>query len=75
MLRAVIPVRSVVGSGLWIREEPMRPVVWRPPTEPSPAEQAVIKVVQRGKPFVFLRAAPEVERNQRLPATIPSPRA
>lgn len=53
----------------------MRPVVWRPPTEPSPAEQAVIKVVQRGKPFVFLRAAPEVERNQRLPATIPSPRA
>jgi len=34
---------------------PMRPVVWRPPAEPSPAEQAVIKVVRRGKLFVFLR--------------------
>src|SRR5215813_7039399 len=33
----------------------MRPVVWRPPVEPSPAEQAVIKVVRRGKLFVFLR--------------------
>ena len=33
----------------------MRPVVWRPPAEPSPAEQAVIKVVRRGKLFVFLR--------------------
>jgi hypothetical protein len=34
---------------------PMRPVVWRPPAEPSAAEQAVIKVVRRGKLFVFLR--------------------
>jgi hypothetical protein len=34
---------------------PMRPVAWRPPVEPSPAEQAVIKVVRRGKLFVFLR--------------------
>jgi hypothetical protein len=33
----------------------MRPVVWRPPAEPSPAEQAVIKVMRRGKLFVFLR--------------------
>jgi hypothetical protein len=33
----------------------MRPVVWRPPVEPSPEEQAVIKVVRRGKLFVFLR--------------------
>jgi Transposase domain (DUF772) len=33
----------------------MRPVVWRPPVEPSPAELAVIKVVRRGKLFVFLR--------------------
>jgi len=33
----------------------MRPVVWRPPVEPSSAEQAVIKVVRRGKLFVFLR--------------------
>ena len=33
----------------------MRPVVWRPPAEPSPAEQAVIKVVRRAKLFVFLR--------------------
>ena len=33
----------------------MRPVVWRPPAEPSPAEQAVIKAVRRAKLFVFLR--------------------
>ena len=32
-----------------------RPVVWRPPTEPSPAELAVIKAVRRAKLFVFLR--------------------
>jgi transposase len=30
-------------------------VVWRPPAEPSPAEQAVIKAVRRAKLFVFLR--------------------
>jgi hypothetical protein len=29
--------------------------VWRPPAEPSPAEQAVIKAVRRAKLFVFLR--------------------
>ena len=33
----------------------MRPVVWRPPPETSPAEQAVIKAVRRAKLFVFLR--------------------
>ncbi len=33
----------------------MRPVVWRPPVEPSPAEQSVIKAVRRAKLFVFLR--------------------
>jgi DDE family transposase/transposase-like protein DUF772 len=33
----------------------MRPEVWRPPVEPSPAEQAVIKAVRRAKLFVFLR--------------------
>jgi DDE family transposase/transposase-like protein DUF772 len=33
----------------------VRPVVWRPPQEPSPAEQAVIKAVRRAKLFVFLR--------------------
>ena len=33
----------------------MRPVVWRPPVEPTPAEQAVIKAVRRAKLFVFLR--------------------
>ena len=33
----------------------MRPDVWRPPVEPSPAEQAVIKAVRRAKLFVFLR--------------------
>ncbi len=33
----------------------MRPRVWRPPVEPSVAEQAVIKAVRRAKLFVFLR--------------------
>jgi Transposase domain (DUF772) len=33
----------------------VRPVVWRPPVETSPAEQAVIKAVRRAKLFVFLR--------------------
>jgi transposase len=34
----------------------VRPVVWRPPAEPSPAEQAVIRAVRRAKLFVFLRS-------------------
>jgi len=33
----------------------VRPVVWRPPAEPSPAEQSVIKAVRRARLFVFLR--------------------
>jgi transposase len=33
----------------------MRPGVWRPPAEPSPAEQLVIRAVRRAKLFVFLR--------------------
>jgi hypothetical protein len=33
----------------------VRPVVWRPSAEPSPAGQAVIKAVRRAKLFVFLR--------------------
>jgi transposase len=33
----------------------VRPVVWRPSAEPSPAEQAVIRAVRRAKLFVFLR--------------------
>jgi Transposase DDE domain/Transposase domain (DUF772) len=33
----------------------VRPVMWRPPAEPSPAEQAVIKAVRRARLFVFLR--------------------
>jgi Transposase DDE domain/Transposase domain (DUF772) len=33
----------------------VRPGVWCPPVEPSPAEQAVIKAVRRAKLFVFLR--------------------
>ena len=33
----------------------MRPGMWRPPVEPSPAEQTVIKAVRRAKLFVFLR--------------------
>jgi Transposase DDE domain/Transposase domain (DUF772) len=33
----------------------VRPVVWRPAAELSPAEQAVIKAVRRARLFVFLR--------------------
>jgi transposase len=33
----------------------MRPVVWRPPAEPSAAEQRVMKAVRRARLFVFLR--------------------
>jgi transposase len=33
----------------------MRPGVWSPPVEPSPAEQRVIKAVRRARLFVFLR--------------------
>ena len=33
----------------------VRPVVWRPPVEPSAAERAVIKAVRQAKLFVFLR--------------------
>src|SRR5215470_7254943 len=33
----------------------MRPGVWRPPVEPSAAEQMVIKAVRRARLFVFLR--------------------
>jgi Transposase domain (DUF772) len=33
----------------------MRPGVWRPPVQPSAAEQAVMKAVRRAKLFVFLR--------------------
>jgi hypothetical protein len=33
----------------------VRPEVWRPPVEPSAAEQAVIKAVRRARLFVFLR--------------------
>ncbi len=33
----------------------MRPDVWSPPVEPSPAEQLVMKAVRRAKLFVFLR--------------------
>jgi hypothetical protein len=38
-------------AGRWL----VRPDVWRPPVEPSVAEQAVIKAVRRAKLFVFLR--------------------
>jgi hypothetical protein len=33
----------------------MRPGVWNPPVEPSPAEQMVIKAVRRARLFAFLR--------------------
>jgi DDE family transposase/transposase-like protein DUF772 len=34
----------------------MRPSMWRPAVEPSPAEQVIIRRVRRAKLFVFLRA-------------------
>ncbi len=33
----------------------MRPPLWRPPVEPSPTEQAIIRLVRRAKLFVWLR--------------------
>lgn len=33
----------------------MRPEVWQPPVEPSPAERVVMRAVRRAKLFVFLR--------------------
>ena len=33
----------------------MRPQIWRPPTEPSPGERKVMRLVKRAKLFVFLR--------------------
>lgn len=33
----------------------MRPPLWRPPVQPAPFEQAVIKRMKRAKLFVFLR--------------------
>jgi len=33
----------------------MRPAVWRPPVEPSPAEQTIIGLVRRAKLLVWLR--------------------
>src|SRR3989440_12603727 len=33
----------------------MQPLLWQPPIEPSPLEEAVIKRVRRAKLFVFLR--------------------
>jgi Transposase domain (DUF772) len=33
----------------------MRPPVWRPPVAPSPAEQAIMRLVRRAKLFVWLR--------------------
>lgn len=33
----------------------MRPQLWRPPMEPSPEEQTVMRLIKRAKLFVFLR--------------------
>ncbi len=33
----------------------MRPPAWRPPVEPSPEEQVVLRGIKRAKLFVFLR--------------------
>lgn len=33
----------------------VRPPIWRPPVEPDPEEQAVMRLIKRAKLFVFLR--------------------
>jgi IS5 family transposase len=33
----------------------MRPPPWHPPVDPSPAEQAILRLIKRAKLFVFLR--------------------
>jgi hypothetical protein len=33
----------------------MPPRIWRPPIDPTPTEQVVIKRIKRAKLFVFLR--------------------
>jgi hypothetical protein len=33
----------------------MRPQIWRPPIEPAPEEQTVMRLIKRAKLFVFLR--------------------
>src|SRR3989475_357977 len=42
--------RAVPKGGL-----PMRPPLWHPPVELSPAEHAITKRIRRAKLFVFLR--------------------
>jgi Transposase DDE domain/Transposase domain (DUF772) len=46
---------QVVKDRLRAGRKIVRPVVWWPPAEPSPAEQAVLKAVRRARLFVFLR--------------------
>src|SRR4029450_7885308 len=41
---------AVLKGGL-----PMRPPLWHPPVELSPAEPAIVKRIRRAKLFVFLR--------------------
>lgn len=54
--RVVCPIRRwVLVPAATGEEASMRPEVWQPPVEPSPAEQAVMKAVRRAKLFVFLR--------------------
>jgi hypothetical protein len=38
-----------------VREHPVRPSLWHPPVELSPAEQGIVKRIRRAKLFVFLR--------------------
>src|SRR5215472_6525743 len=45
----------MVGTGYGLGRKFVRPVVWKPPVEPSSAEQAVMRAVRRAKLFVFLR--------------------
>ena len=51
----------------------VRPVVWWPPAEPSPAEQAVIKAVRRAKLFVFLRLHRHELFDERFQAELAEP--
>jgi hypothetical protein len=43
----------------------MRPALWQPPVECSPAEQKIVTRIRRAKLFVFLRHAQASARDLR----------
>jgi transposase len=47
--------RETLSRELSESEDPMRPLAWHPPVEPSSLEQIIITRIKRAKLFVFLR--------------------